>query len=58
MGWLLTISKAAQRDLVGVPKAVRTRVIAAINGLRENIHPPGSAKLQGHAALFRIRVGD
>ena len=58
MGWQLLISKPAQRDFLNLPKPVQARVQGAIQGLGENIHPPGSVKLQGYATMFRIRVGD
>jgi mRNA interferase RelE/StbE len=34
------------------------RLDAAIVGLADNQHPPGSKKLKGAEGLYRIRVGD
>jgi mRNA interferase RelE/StbE len=34
------------------------RVDAAILGLADDPHPPGSKMLQGEAHLYRIRIGD
>jgi len=54
----LEITRAAARELDGLPDAVAHRIIAAIGGLRETPRPPGCVKLAGLKHTWRVRVGD
>ena len=54
----IQFTRAAERGLASLPKADLRRVDAAILGLADDRHPPGSKKLQGEEDLYRIRVGD
>ena len=54
----IELTRAAERGLSALPKAVLKRVDAAILALADDPHPPGSRKLQGVDDLFRVRVGD
>ncbi len=49
-------TRAAQRDLLSLPKEARARVDGRIRLLAENPYPRGAKKLENN--LFRIRVGD
>lgn len=40
-----------------LPTKVRPRVVAALEGLRNDPRPPGCAKLHGTDDFWRIRVG-
>ena len=46
------------RDLRGLPKAHVRRILARTERLRDDAHPPGSAKLEGHENRYRLRQGD
>jgi mRNA interferase RelE/StbE len=48
---------AALRQLVKLPRAVQAQIIAAIDSLEADPHPPGSKKLKGQANTYRLRVG-
>ena len=52
------MTRAAERGLASLDRAILHRVDAAIRGLAIAPHPPGSKKLQGADDLYRIRVGD
>ncbi|MGB6065980.1 MAG: type II toxin-antitoxin system RelE/ParE family toxin [Desulfomonilaceae bacterium] len=48
---------AAWRQLVKLPHEAQARLIAAIDSLEADPHPPGSKKLKGQANTYRLRVG-
>jgi mRNA interferase RelE/StbE len=54
----IVVERAAEKDLKRLSSEVRTRAVAAIQGLRENPRPAGSRKLAGTDNDWRIRVGD
>ena len=55
----IVFSRAAERDFRNVSdRAVRQRLVAAIEALAEEPHPPDSRKLAGFDSIWRIRVGD
>ena len=54
----IQFTRAAERGLASLPKADLRRVDAAILGLADDRHPPGSKNLQGEVDLYRIRVSD
>ncbi len=51
-------TKAARKDLRKLDQVPRARIGEAIDSLASDPHPPGSRKMIGSEALFRIRVGD
>jgi len=50
-------SRSVRKELDGLNDETYLRIVAAIHGLRENPHPPGTKKLTGREA-YRIRLGD
>jgi len=49
--------QSAKKELRKLSNPARRRILAAVEGLRENPHPPGSRKLVGADHAYRIRVG-
>lgn len=49
---------AVEKDLRKIPTKQVARIIQASEKLGANPRPPGSVKLVGHEAKYRIRVGD
>jgi mRNA interferase RelE/StbE len=54
----IQFTRAAERGLSALDKAILLRVDAAIGGLAVAPHPPHSEKLRGADDFYRIRVGD
>ncbi|MBI2878614.1 MAG: type II toxin-antitoxin system RelE/ParE family toxin [Candidatus Rokubacteria bacterium] len=54
----VVLALSAERDLQDLPRAVRERVVSAIDRLAENARPRGVRKLRGTMDLWRVRVGD
>lgn len=50
--------QSAQKELRKLPSQARRRILAAVDGLKEDPYPPGSKKLVGVEQAYRIRVGD
>ena len=57
MTYSISIKKAAQKSLGGIPEANRDKIIAAIRQLASDPRPSGVKKLSGRDG-WRIRVGD
>ena len=53
----IEITRAAERQLRGLPPQDQTRLAKAMLQLGDHPHPPGSRKLTGYDDVFRIRVG-
>jgi len=53
----LVVKRSAERELRAVPKRDLGRLVARIQRLAEDPHPPGSEKLSGHDR-YRLRQGD
>lgn len=53
----LIISPSAEKEMDRLPARDRRRIVAGLEGLREEPRPPGCAKLHGTDGLWRIRVG-
>lgn len=51
-------TSAAARAIRKLPKNVRTRLLDAAEGLRDDPRPNGSRKLSGTEIAWRIRIGD
>jgi mRNA interferase RelE/StbE len=54
----IQFTRAAERGLSALDKAILRRVDAAIRGLAVAPHPPHSRKIRGADNFYRIRVGD
>jgi len=52
------IVKKARKVIERLPKNLKERVVAEIDGLEEEPRPAGCVKLRGYDNLYRIRVGD
>jgi mRNA interferase RelE/StbE len=48
---------SAAKEFRSLPLELKSRIGAAIDGLRQDPRPPGVRKLVGHERLYRIRVG-
>lgn len=59
MSYQVRMTPAAEKDLKGLPKAVRVQVAKQLRRLAEDPRPPGAApvknRLQGD---YRVRVGN
>ena len=58
MTYRIELTKAAERDLLAVPKPVLKRLDACILGLADDPLPPGVKKLKDSNGLYRVRVSD
>jgi mRNA interferase RelE/StbE len=59
MSYTVAVERRAEKFLRALTDArLYRRLRAAIDGLAEYQHPPGSVKLQGESELYRVRVGD
>ena len=58
MSYQLILSKPALRALRELPASANARIVAAIEGLKEEPRPSGCKKLKGVEGIWRIRVGD
>lgn len=54
----LEITRDAVRALAKLDKPIRRRIQTAVDGLRHDPRPHGTAALRGASDLYRIRVGD
>jgi len=53
------LSRAAERDLLGLPSSMIHRVDAALSRMKEEPRPVGALKLHGKTENgWRVRVGD
>jgi mRNA interferase RelE/StbE len=50
--------QSAKKELRKLPDQARHRILAVVDGLKEDPRPPGSKKLVGVEQTYRIRVGD
>ena len=50
-------SRSVRKELDDLDDETYLRIVAAIHGLRENPHPPGTKKLTGQE-VYRIRIRD
>jgi mRNA interferase RelE/StbE len=58
LSYTIHYGPGVERQLARLPRAVLLRIDRAILSLAEKARPHGCKKLAGHAALYRIRVGD
>ncbi|ADD27548.1 type II toxin-antitoxin system RelE family toxin [Meiothermus ruber] len=57
MAYTLAISKRVGKDMAGLPKEARERIIEKLKELANEPFAPGTIKLKGEAS-YRVRVGD
>jgi mRNA interferase RelE/StbE len=50
--------KTAAREFASLPKNRQTQLAGRIDGLKQDLFPPGVRKLEGEDRLYRLRVGD
>jgi len=50
--------QSAKKELRRLDRHAIPRIIAAVEALADEPHPPGSKKLRGAEHLWRIRTGD
>ena len=53
----LLIKASAAKELEALPRKDRSRIVAKMEALADNPHPPGSEKLSGEEK-YRLRQGD
>ncbi len=58
MRYQVIVPKPVQRQLDGLTRNIRDRVLGRVVGLKENPRPQGCVKLKGYKNEYRIRVGD
>ncbi|MGA7731172.1 MAG: type II toxin-antitoxin system RelE/ParE family toxin [Chloroflexia bacterium] len=58
VGYTITFTRSARREIERLPSNVVQRVYPHIEALAENPRPPGCHKIVGAQNLWRIRVGD
>ena len=56
--WRVVVLREPQKVLERLPRNLRERLAAAIDGLSEDPRPPGCKRLKGYDGLYRVRVGD
>ena len=49
---------SAKKELKALDRQIIPKILAAVEALAEEPHPPGCRKLQGSHHLWRVRVGD
>ena len=53
----IEISRTAEKQLRGLPRADRIRVVRTMRALADDPFPRGARKLSGYDDVFRIRTG-
>jgi len=56
--YAVTFARSARRELEALAPGLGARILARIERLASDPHPPGARKLQGTQQLWRIRVGE
>jgi mRNA interferase RelE/StbE len=54
----VSVARAARKSLQAIDRQIALRIISRLESLALNPRPPGCAKLEGPACLWRVRVGD
>lgn len=58
MAYSINIKKSVEKDLRKLPTSVISRVIEAIENLKDNPYPKQSKKLKSTEKTYRLRVGN
>ena len=53
----LFVKPSAKKELLGLPKDVKTKALLTIDTLSKQPLPRGYKKLSGYTNLYRIRIG-
>lgn len=56
-GYTVSVKRSAAKALKGVPTRLRTRIVTAIDGLKEEPRPEGVKTLDSDRKVYRLRVG-
>jgi mRNA interferase RelE/StbE len=56
--YIITFSRAATKEIEGLPLRLANRISRKIDGLEQDPRPPGCRKLRSPKELWRIRIGD
>ena len=56
--YVVEIDAKATRDIRALARNDQIRILAKVMALSADPRPPGSVKLAGQSALWRIRLGD
>jgi len=54
----VSITSRAERELKGLDRPVKNRIVSAISALASDPRPPGCLKVTSEEGVWRIRVGD
>ena len=54
----ITFARSARRELERLERPIAARILDRIETLADDPRPPGSRKLHGRNAYWRLRVGD
>jgi len=54
----VSITSRAERELKGLDRPVKNRIISVISALASDPRPPGCLKVKSEESVWRIRVGD
>ncbi len=58
MSYRLILKPSAERDVQRLPRSVERRVLDRLARIEAEPRAPGSVKLAGAKATYRVRVGD
>jgi mRNA interferase RelE/StbE len=58
MSYRLIVKPSAQKDVARLPRRIQRRVLDRLARIEADPRAPGSAKLAGAKATYRVRVGD
>ena len=58
MDYSINIKKSVEKDLKKLPNSVTSKVVEAIENLKDNPYPRQSKKLRATERTYRLRVGD
>ncbi len=58
MKYSIVFTKRATKDIDGLPKNIKPRVLKKIKQLEDNPTPPGCRKIVGTENTWRVRIGD
>lgn len=58
MSYQVILPRPVEKQLNGLPDAIRSSVLQKLSSLEETPRPHGCVKLKGYDDEYRIRVGD
>jgi mRNA interferase RelE/StbE len=54
----VVLHREAYREILALPKKVRSQFREVTDGLQSDPRPPGAVPLKGRKGAYRIRIGD